>query len=49
MWLGRDQLAGGEIEQEQPERSWNKFGLRLVRVGSPNPLSWSSKVLRAMG
>jgi hypothetical protein len=46
-WLGLDRRGGGAIDLEQPERSWNEFVLHRKRVGSANPLSWSSKVLHA--
>jgi hypothetical protein len=46
-WLGLGRRGGGEIDQEQPERSSNEFVLRRRRIGSPNLLSWSSKGLPA--
>jgi hypothetical protein len=45
--LGLDRRGGGAIDQQQPECLWNKFVLQRKRIGSPNPLSWSSKVLLA--
>ena len=40
MWWGLVRTAGGGIDQEQPERSWNEFVLRRERDGLPNPLLW---------
>jgi len=45
--LGLDRRGGGAIDQEQPERSWNEFVQQRKRINSPNPLSWSLKVLLA--
>jgi hypothetical protein len=39
MWSDLDQLGGGVIDREQPERSWNEFVLRWQQVVSSNPLS----------
>jgi hypothetical protein len=46
-WLGLGRRGGGAIDQEQPEPSSNEFVLRRRRIGLPNPLSLSSKVLLA--
>ena len=41
MWSVLVRPAGGGTEQEQPEHSWTRYELPLIRDGSLNLWSWS--------